>query len=66
MHIPYVEPDKVQGRERLRVVFAKTAISTGWNCPRAEVLVTLRPAKDQTHITQTIGRMVRSPLARRI
>lgn len=66
MHIPYVEPDKVQGRERIRVVFAKTAISTGWDCPRAEVLVSLRPAKDQTHITQTIGRMVRSPLARRI
>lgn len=41
-------------------------ISTGWDCPRAEVLVSLRPAKDQTHITQTIGRMVRSPLARRI
>lgn len=66
MHIPYIDPDKVQGRERIRVVFAKTAISTGWDCPRAEVLVSLRPAKDQTHITQTIGRMVRSPLARRI
>lgn len=66
MHIPYVEPDKVQGRDRIRVVFAKTAISTGWDCPRAEVLVSLRPARDQTHITQTIGRMVRSPLARRI
>lgn len=66
MHIPYIEPDKVRGRDYIRVVFAKTAISTGWDCPRAEVLVSLRTAKDQTHITQTIGRMVRSPLARRI
>src|SRR3990167_485379 len=35
-------------------------------CPRAEVLYSERPAKDATHIAQVIGRMVRSPLARRI
>jgi type III restriction enzyme len=45
---------------------AKDAISTGWDCPRAEVLVSFRPAKDNTHITQLLGRMVRSPLARRV
>ncbi|MDP9433531.1 MAG: hypothetical protein M3P91_12735 [Actinomycetota bacterium] len=45
---------------------AKDAISTGWDCPRAEVMVSFRPAKDETHITQLLGRMVRSPLARRV
>jgi hypothetical protein len=30
------------------------------------VLVSFRPATDQTHITQLLGRMVRTPLARRI
>ena len=50
----------------MRVLIAKDAISTGWDCPRAEVLVSFRPAKDHTHITQLLGRMVRNPLARRI
>ncbi len=50
----------------MRVLVAKDAISTGWDCPRAEVLVSFRPAKDNTHITQLLGRMVRSPLARRV
>ncbi len=48
------------------MLIAKDAISTGWDCPRAEVLVSFRPAKDRTHITQLMGRMVRTPLARRI
>ena len=53
-------------RPDVRVLIAKDAISTGWDCPRAEVLVSFRPAKDNTHITQLLGRMVRSPLARRV
>lgn len=64
--IPHVRPENVQDRTHIRVLFAKDAISTGWDCPRAEVLVSFRPATDQTHITQLLGRMVRTPLARRI
>jgi type III restriction enzyme len=64
--IPHVSPETVQDRPHIRVLFAKDAISTGWDCPRAEVLVSFRPATDQTHITQLLGRMVRTPLARRI
>lgn len=30
------------------------------------MLVSFRPAKDQTHISQLLGRMVRNPLARRV
>ena len=45
----------------MRVLFAKDAISTGWDCPRAEVLVSFRPAEDETRITQLLGRMVRTP-----
>lgn len=50
----------------MRVLVAKDAISTGWDCPRAEVMVSFRAASDKTHITQLLGRMVRTPLARRI
>lgn len=64
--VPHIRPERVQETTGIRVLFAKDAISTGWDCPRAEVLVSFRPAKDQTHITQLLGRMVRTPLARRI
>ena len=64
--IPHVSPATVQDRTHIRVLFAKDAISTGWDCPRAEVLMSFRPARDETHITQLLGRMVRTPLARRI
>jgi hypothetical protein len=64
--VPYIEPERVQERDDIRILIAKDAISTGWDCPRAEVMVSLRPASDRTHITQLLGRMVRSPLARRI
>ncbi|WP_282110762.1 DEAD/DEAH box helicase [Shewanella algicola] len=62
----YTQPERVQDDSEIRVLIAKDAISTGWDCPRAEVMVSFRPAKDQTHITQLLGRMVRTPLARRI
>lgn len=64
--IPYISPENVQERTAVRVLLAKDAISTGWDCPRAEVLVSFRPASDDTHITQLLGRMVRTPLARRV
>jgi type III restriction enzyme len=64
--VPHVSPETVQDRSHIRVLFAKDAISTGWDCPRAEVLMSFRPATDATHITQLLGRMVRTPLARRI
>jgi len=62
--VSYIKPQDVQGRTDIRVLLAKDAISTGWDCPRAEVLLSLRPARDDTHITQLLGRMVRTPLAR--
>jgi hypothetical protein len=64
--VPYIQPQRVQDDTWIRVLIAKDAISTGWDCPRAEVLVSFRPANDQTYIAQLLGRMVRTPLARRI
>ncbi|MEW1962962.1 DEAD/DEAH box helicase family protein [Microbacterium sp. NPDC077644] len=64
--VEWIEPQRVQDTSFVRVLIAKDAISTGWDCPRAEVMVSFRPAKDNTHITQLLGRMVRSPLARRV
>lgn len=64
--VPHISPERVQESTWVRILIAKDAISTGWDCPRAEVMVSFRPAKDRTHITQLLGRMVRTPLARRI
>jgi hypothetical protein len=64
--VRWVYPESIQEDNGIRVVLAKQAISTGWDCPRAEVLYSERPARDSTHIAQVIGRMVRQPLAHRI
>jgi type III restriction enzyme len=64
--VPYIAPQDVQDAAHVRVLLAKDAVSTGWDCPRAETLMSLRPANDRTHITQLMGRMVRTPLARRV
>lgn len=65
--IRYVRPSDVASQSTgVRAVLFKTALTTGWDCPRAEVMVSLRGANDPTTIAQLIGRMVRTPLARRI
>ena len=64
--VDWISPESIENDTSVRVVLAKTAISTGWDCPRAEVLYSERPASDATHIAQIIGRMVRSPLAQRV
>lgn len=64
--IPYVEPEFVQDTSHVRVLFAKEAVSNGWDCPRAEVIFSQRRRSDSTYIAQLVGRMVRTPLARRI
>jgi type III restriction enzyme len=64
--VRYIAPQDIQDDEDVRVVLFKEALTTGWDCPRAEVMVSLRAASDHTYIAQLIGRMVRTPLARRI
>jgi type III restriction enzyme len=64
--IPFVKPPDIQERSEIRVVFFKMSLNTGWDCPRAEVMMSFRRAVDYTHIAQLVGRMVRTPLARRI
>ena len=64
--VDWVQPESIQNDTDVRVVLAKQAISTGWDCPRAEVLYSERPARDVTYIAQIIGRMVRSPLTHRV
>ncbi len=64
--VPYVEPQNIQDHPKVRVVIFKEALTTGWDCPRAEVMVSLKNAQDEDYIAQLIGRMLRTPLARKI
>ena len=45
-------------------VIIKQAVATGWDCPRASILVKLREKMDETFEIQTIGRIRRMPEAK--
>lgn len=64
--IRYIRPVDIDSDPQLTVVFFKTSLSTGWDCPRAEVIMSFRAARDVTYIAQLVGRLVRTPLARRV
>lgn len=62
----YREPSTIADDDKIRVVLFKTALNTGWDCPRAEVLMSFRSLQDKTAIAQLVGRMVRTPLGERV
>jgi type III restriction enzyme len=64
--VRHVEASRIEEDARVRVVLFKMSLSTGWDCPRAEVMMSFRRAQDHTYIAQLLGRMVRTPLARRV
>ena len=64
--IRYLPPEAIAGDDRARVVLFKSALTTGWDCPRAEVLVSFQGKDSYTEIAQLIGRLVRTPLAQRV
>lgn len=42
----------------------KTAVATGWDCPRAQILIKFREGKSETFEVQTIGRILRTAEAK--
>ena len=64
--VPHMDPSRIQDDEKVKIVFFKDRITTGWDCPRAETMMSFRRATDPTYIAQLMGRMVRTPLKRRI
>lgn len=57
---------KPEGLERndseYEYLLFKTAAGTGWDCPRAQILVMFRDIKSEIFSTQTIGRILRVPI----
>lgn len=66
LSVPRVEPSDIADDMRIRLVLFKENLSTGWDCPRAETMMSFRRAEDATYIAQLLGRMIRTPLQRHI
>ncbi len=66
IRVIYKEPQYINDDENVKIVFFKQNLSTGWDCPRAETMMSFRSAQDYTYISQLLGRMVRTPLHHRI
>lgn len=66
LEVGYEEPSHISDDRNIRVVFFKENLSTGWDCPRAETMMSFKSAKDVTYIAQLLGRMVRTPMQMRI
>ena len=56
--------DIVQPNAAPIAVIIKQAVATGWDCPRAHILVKLRDNMSETFEIQTIGRIRRMPEAK--
>jgi len=50
-----------QSASPFKALIFKQAIATGWDCPRAQVLVQFRDPRSTTFRIQTLGRIMRSP-----
>ena len=66
LNVPYCAPSDIADNKRVKVVFFKETLSTGWDCPRAETMMSFRRAVDYTYIAQLLGRMVRTPLQQHV
>ncbi len=66
LNVPYCEPSRIADDKRIKIVFFKETLSTGWDCPRAETMMSFRRAVDYTYVAQLLGRMVRTPTQQHI
>lgn len=66
VELQQIDASRIEDDNNVMIVFFKMNLSTGWDCPRAETMMSFRSAHDYTYIAQLLGRMIRTPLARRI
>ena len=48
--VHHIEPPEIADDKRVRIVLFKENLSTGWDCPRAETIMSFRHANDATLI----------------
>jgi type III restriction enzyme len=57
VNLEYIEDNK----SPISFLLFKQAAATGWDCPRASILVMFREIKNPTFAIQTVGRILRMP-----
>lgn len=53
-----------ENNDHTEYLIFKTAVATGWDCPRAQILIKFREGKSETFEVQTIGRILRTAEAK--
>ena len=66
LEVRYLDPSLISEHKEVKVIFFKDNLTTGWDCPRAETMMSFKVASGYTNIAQLLGRMVRTPLQKRI
>lgn len=66
LEVRYLDPSRIAENKTVKIVFFKDNLTTGWDCPRAETMMSFKVASGYTNIAQLLGRMVRTPLQKRI
>lgn len=59
--VSYINPNEIPDNDSVKFVIFKETLSEGWDCPRAEILLSLKNKKSETSIEQTVGRLLRNP-----
>lgn len=66
LKVPHINASDINDNRLVKIVFFKESLTTGWDCPRAETMMSFRKAVDSTYIAQLLGRMIRTPLGMRV
>ncbi|MCK5867516.1 MAG: DEAD/DEAH box helicase family protein [Mycoplasmataceae bacterium] len=53
-----------KNNSKIKVLIFKVAAATGWDAPRASILLMLRDTKSKILYDQTLGRIMRTPIAK--
>ena len=63
-HDPFDKKEIRKNNDVTEYLIFKTAVATGWDCPRAHIIVKFREGNSETFETQTIGRILRTAEAK--
>jgi type III restriction enzyme len=55
LEVKYLDPSRIADNKEVRVIFFKDNLSTGWDCPRAETMMSFKIATGYTNIAQLLG-----------
>ncbi len=58
--IKHIDSNDIPYNNKVKFVIFKETLSEGWDCPRAEILLSLKSKNSESAIEQTVGRLLRN------